>query len=187
MGADAARLLLADVYHLTGDPESARKIATEVLPIAEAYHFDGFAAGARAHIDGDPIYEQLRRKFLVRRPKDPDLQDANMTDEMVKFGAEMYAKSTRLDSGELVVFTRLVTSWRQIARERLSWCRHMDLVEVSPALNAAGRMIDPLRQCYCDKLKVESSIALTDWETVINSFKQTRMPELLASQSQNGP
>ena len=55
-----AKLLLADVSHLIGDTRCAAETATEVLPVAEAYQFDAMVSKARAHIDGDPIYQQLR-------------------------------------------------------------------------------------------------------------------------------
>jgi hypothetical protein len=167
------KMLLADILHLTGDTDAATKLASEVLPIAKAYHFDALAANAQSHVEGDPIYEQLRRKFLVRRRIDPDLRDAGMTDEEIRFSAEKYGQAAGWGAQEMDVFTRVVTSWRQIARERLMWCRYIELAEISPARNAAGAMIDPLRRCYCEKLNVESHIPLTDWETVISTFKTT--------------
>jgi hypothetical protein len=175
-----AKVLLANVFHLTGDAESATLLASQALPMAKAYHFDDLARIAQSHIDGDPIYEQLRRKFLTRKPVDPDVHDAAMTDDQVRLSAEMYSQAHGLDSLGVDIFTRVVTSWRGIARERLGWCRYINLAEVSPERSASGKMVDPLRQCYCEKLNFESKIPLADWETVIKTFKRTYCQECTA-------
>ena len=125
-------MLLANVLHLTGDVQIVTQMASEALPDAQAYHFDDLAAVSQSHIEGDPIYEQLRRKFLTRKPIDPDAYDAAMTDDQLRFTSEMHGRADGLDPSEMDVFTRVVTSWREIDRERLYWCRYINLAEVSP-------------------------------------------------------
>jgi hypothetical protein len=53
------------------------------------------------------------------------------------------------------------------------WCRHIDLLKKSPERDASGNVRDPLRTCFCDKPGLESKIAITDWKSLIDSFKGT--------------
>jgi hypothetical protein len=168
-----AKLLLADVSHLIGDIMCAAETATEVLPVAEAYQFDAMVSKARAHINGDPIYQQLRRKHLGRREEDSDFREAGYTDEYLRSRAADAIQALGFPGDVLPVFTRAVTSWRDVARERLHWCRHIQLLEVTYESDANNHVRDPLRKCHCDKLGLSSRILLTDWSPLISSFKQT--------------
>jgi hypothetical protein len=167
-----AKLLLADVSHLIGDIMCAAETATEVLPVAEAYQFDAMVGKARAHIDGDPIYQHLRRKHLDRREEDRDFREAGYTDEYLQSCAADAIEALGFSEDALPAFTRAVTSWRDVARERLHWCRHIQLLEVTCESDANNHVRDPLRKCHCDKLGLSSRILLTDWSPLISSFKQ---------------
>jgi Domain of unknown function (DUF4365) len=170
-----AKTLLADFAALTGDAALAKQLAREVLPVAEAYQFDRIANEARDHLAGDPFFRQMQRKFLTRPYDDPDLREADFSDEDMGRYAEDMLESAGLPRDRLAVMTREVLSFRDIARERVNWCRHIQLIQnlghtLDPLTFYAA---DPVRYCYCERYQVASKIGDSDWKIVIEAFKGT--------------
>jgi len=168
-----AKMLLADVATLTGDEALAREMAEEVLPVAEAFQFDKIAKEARDHLAGDPFFRQMQRKFLAGPDVDPDFRESKFTDEDMGRYAEDVLEASGLPRDRLAVVTREVLSFRDIARERVNWCRHIQLIQDlghtrSPVTYYA---YDPERNCYCEKFRLTSKIGSTDWRVLIETFK----------------
>jgi Domain of unknown function (DUF4365) len=169
-----AKLLLADVAALTGDEALAKQMAGEVLPVAEAYQFDRIAKEARDHLAGDPFFRQMQRKFLTGLQDDPDVRDAGLSDEDVERDAKALLEATGLPGNKLAAGTRLVMSFRDIARERLEWCKYMQLVpdsdqKVSPVMYI---MHEHEQRCYCERFGYASKFGCTDWKILIKMFKE---------------
>ena len=170
-----AKILLADVAALTGDEGLAKQMANEVLPVAEAYQFDKITKQARDHLAGDPFFRQMQRQHLPGRHLDPDIADSQLPDEKLVQYAMDFLEAAHLPRDRLAVMTREVTSFRDIARERVGWCRHIQLIQdlghtSNPLTHYAH---DPMRYCYCERYKVASKISDTDWEILIETFKET--------------
>ncbi len=168
-----AKILLADVSALTGDEATAKEMAEAVLPVAEAYQFDKIAKEARDHLAGDPFFRQMERQFLSGPNADPDVREAGFSDEDIERIAEDMLAANDLPKDRLAVMVREVMSFRDIARERIGWCRHIQLIQDlghtrSPATYYA---YDPERSCYCEKFRLTSKIGSTDWQVVIETFK----------------
>ena len=168
-----AKLLLADLSDLTGDRTAAVNAADEVLPVAEAYQYDKIAKEARDHLAGDPFFRQMQRKFLTRPDDDPDVREARFTDEDMGRYAEDVLEASGLPRDRLAVMTREVFSFRDVARERVHWCRHIQLIQDlghtrSPVTFYA---YDPERRCYCEKYGFASKVGSTDWRVLIETFK----------------
>ncbi len=166
-------MLFADVAALTGDEALAREMAEEVLPIAEAFQFDKIAKEARDHLAGDPFYRQMQRKFLTGLDVDPDFREAKFTDEEMGRYADIVLEASGLPRDRLAVVTRGVFSFRDIARERVNWCRHIQLIQNldhtrGPITYYAH---DPERRCFCEKYEFASKIGSTDWRVLIETFK----------------
>jgi len=170
-----AKTLLADVAALTGDERLAKKMADEVLPVAEAYQFDKIAKEARDHLAGDPFFRQMQRQHLLGRHLDTDIADSQLPDEKLVHYAEDVLEAAGLPRDRLAVVTREVTSLRDIARERVGWCRHIQLIQdlghTSNPLTYYAR--DPVRSCYCERYNFASKIGDTDWKILIETFKKT--------------
>jgi len=66
-------------------------------------------------------------------------------------------------------------SFRQISRERVDWCRHMQILEdLVAAGNPKTAYSEPLsRKCRCGKFGHETEEASTNAFAVIGEFKQT--------------
>jgi hypothetical protein len=168
-----AKILLADVSTLTGDETTAKETAEAVLPVAEAYQFDKIAKEARDHIAGDPFFRQMERQFLSGPSADPDVREAGFSDEEMQRYAEDVLEASDLPRDRLAVVTREVLSFRDIARERVGWCRYIQLIQDlghtrSPVTYYA---YDPERRCYCEKYGFASKVGSTDWRVLIESFK----------------
>ena len=177
-----AKMLLADVAALIGDEELAKEMADKVLPVAEAYQFDKIAMEARYHLSGDPFFRQMQRKFMTGPDADPDIREANFTDEEMGRYADDMLEAADLPSDRLAVVAREVLSFRDIARERVNWCRYIQLIQdLGHASNPATFYArDPIRFCYCEHYKVASKTGDADWRTLIKAFKETYCSGCLA-------
>lgn len=168
-----AKILLADVSALTGDEAMAKEMAEAVLPVAEAYQFDKIAKEARDHLAGDPFFRQMERQFFSGPNADPDVREAGSSDEDIERIAEDMLAANDLPRDRLAVMVREALSFRDIARERVGWCRHIQLIKDlghtrSPVTYYA---YDPLRYCYCEKYGVASKVGSTEWLVLISTFK----------------
>ena len=168
-----AKILLADVSALTGDEATAKEAAEDVLPVAEAYQFDKIAKEARDHLAGDPFFRQMERQFFSGPNADPDVREAGFSDEEMGRYAEDVLEASDIPRDRLAVVTREVLSFRDIARERVGWCRHIQLIQ---DLGHARSQVtyyayDPERRCYCEKYGFASKVGSTDWRVLIETFK----------------
>jgi hypothetical protein len=73
----------------------------------------------------------------------------------------------------LPVFEREVESHRDIGRERLNWCRHIQLIQDLEHTRSKSTYCtrDPERYCLCEKFGSRSKIGSTDWTVLIRAFK----------------
>ncbi len=69
--------------------------------------------------------------------------------------------------------TREALSLRDIARERVNWCRHIQLIQdLGHTLNPlTSYAYDPERRCLCEKYGLTSRIGSPDWRVLIPTFK----------------
>jgi hypothetical protein len=74
----------------------------------------------------------------------------------------------------LEVIETHLRSFRQISRERLDWCRYLQIFEDLEAAGNPRKAYSELltRKCFCDKFEYLSEDASTDAEAVISGFKQ---------------
>ena len=168
-----AKNLLADVAALTGDEALAKETAEEVLPVAEAFQFDKIAKEARDHLAGDPFFRQMQRQFFSGTNADLDVREAGFSDEDIERIAEDMLAANDLPRDRLAVMTREAMSFRDIARERVGWCRHIQLIQdlghtQSPLTYYA---YDPQRYCLCEKFGIASKVGSNDWQVLIPTFK----------------
>jgi hypothetical protein len=92
---------------------------------------------------------------------------------MLRQYAEDMLELTGLPDDRLDVLTREVASFRDIARERVVWCRHIQLIQDSDHTRSPVTYYayDPQRYCYCEKYRFASKIGSTDWRVLIQTFK----------------
>ena len=120
------------------------------------------------------FYRQIERQFLSGPNADPDVREAGFSDEEMVRLAEDVLVASDIPRDRLAVVTREVMSFRDIARERVGWCRHIQLIQDlghtrSPVTYYA---YDPERRCYCEEFGITSKIGNADWRVLIEIFKK---------------
>jgi hypothetical protein len=112
--------------------------------------------------------------MAARRGQDQDVLHANDTDETLRRYAMHSLEIMHLPADRLPVVEREWQSLRLIARERVFWCRHINLMQdKSHTLHPETCYLrDPERFCICEKHNHQANIRHTDPEVVINAFKR---------------
>jgi hypothetical protein len=173
-GEIRAKLLLADFRYLSGDEKSARALAEEAMVIAQAWCYSRHEAHAREYTEGPTHFDQFLAEMKARRAQDEDLLHANDTDETLRRYANHSLESMHLPADRLPVVEKEWQSLRLIARERVSWCRHINLKqEKGHTLRPETHYLrDPERFCVCERHNYEGNIHHPDPEAVIDAFKR---------------
>jgi tetratricopeptide (TPR) repeat protein len=169
-----ARVVVAELLSLAGREEEARGIARDVLPKAQAMSYAAVEWRARAHLEGQTILNVYTERSEAAQKEDSDFRLADEDDEALKKFASDILESLKLPGERLPVIERDCLSLRDIARERLHWCRHIDLIQSLSHTEhpATHYKADPNRRCVCEKYKYESAIESTDWTALIAAFKR---------------
>ena len=174
-GETSTKLLLADLFETLGNNPAAQKLAEGAVVVAQAMGYGQLEAGARAIIESRSIFKCFTESMANEVSSDEDVNYANAADEFLKGTAEHTLRSLRFPVERLPILEREFVSRRTIARERLHWCRHLQLIqnlahEQHPSTHFAT---DPKRACICEEFKYESRIEDTDADAVIAAFKGT--------------
>jgi hypothetical protein len=167
-----AVLLLADWYDLNDRSGDARKRAQSVLGTAQALGYERHISHAEEHITGNTDYRRLMSLLTGPRDMDPVIADA--TDAEMARLAEDCLAAMDLPADRLPAVQRECLAMRDLARERMDWCRHIELLQdqrhsLSPATHF---LRDPSRRCACEKLGHRSRIETPDWTPLVPAFKQ---------------
>lgn len=174
-GELTAKLLIADFHELIGEETQAQKIASEVLPQAEAMGYVRQIEHARDHIAGKGLISRIKSSKRKKTEEERIIENANFSDDKVREYAAQALRILRLPSERLPVLEYEYSSMRYIAREKLKWCRHIHLLqdkrhELHPSTFYRE---NPNRVCVCNLFHYKSKFEHPDWETVISAFKRT--------------
>jgi hypothetical protein len=169
-----AEVALSDLLYLAGETEEAQAVGKEVFPTAEIMGYAGLSALAEAHANGCPMFEDALNKV---RQCGGDMDDrvlAGHDDDFVKKMAKRGLEMMGVPESRLANAERDMLSIRDIARERVGWCRNIELVQ---DLSHSQRpetylVIDPDRHCRCSVRGYESLVGDSNWKTIITAFKQ---------------
>lgn len=170
-----AQLLLADLFLLARQSDAAQRLAKGALPKAQAMDYAVLQTKAREHLSGKTPIHLIEKAIIATANEDMDWKTAKDTDEGMLDIARKVLQALDLPQERLPVVEREVHSMRTIARERLAWCKYIEMIQ---DLRHTSHPItfylsDPERFCRCEKRGHESAIGHTDANLVINTFKQT--------------
>jgi len=168
-----AKLNLADLYQLVDDSTNAKILATEVLPRATAFGLSQLVDQAKAHLAGNTILHQLEKDLIARHKRDEDENAASMTDEELDDYARLTLQTCALPPDRLSVVRQDGWGVRHVAQQRLSWCRHIQLIQdLRHTRHPATAYRNPPTQFgHCTKHGFESVLGSTDIAGVIARFK----------------
>ncbi len=166
-----AKLFLADWLEVAGDTAEARKIAGAVHAPAIAMGYQKQISRAEDHLSGKTEYQKTIA--FLRSDWDVDEVLAAATDEQTKRFAAHSLKVMELPEERLPVVERDWLAMRDMAREKMRWCRHLEMIQDVSHTSSPQTMYwrDPTRWCICKKLNYKSNIDNPDASTVILAFK----------------
>jgi len=167
------KMLMADVYEMIGRDGDAVRLASEVLPIAEVMGYTRIAELASETATQRSLVRQFR-EALRAELGDQDPRFATMTDEQVKQRAADIMSAFDLPASRLGVVERDCVATREVARERMLWCRHIEILQDKSHERSASTFYaqDPNRKCVCRRHGFETHIETPHWEGLLATFKQ---------------
>jgi hypothetical protein len=170
-----AKMLIADLYELVGRETDARNVAREVLPKAEVMDYAALVERAREHLSGQGLQSRINETFRKKTDEEIQTRQSQKSDEELKANSMQTLRVLGLPSERLPVMEREYHSIRDQARERLDWCRHLNLLQdlrhtQHPSTHFRS---DPQRICECTFHGFRSTFSHQDWQMVIRTFKRT--------------
>jgi hypothetical protein len=171
-----AKMALAEMFDVFGQAAAARSLAQDVLPNARAMGYVRIEAHANEHLAAESMFSQFEKYILSEAARDDDFRLGRASDADMRSFAQSCLEAAELPAERLPVVERECFSLRDVAAERLDWCRHLDLIQdkrhtLHPSTHYRT---DPERWCVCSKHGYQSGIPSTDWRAVISAFRQTR-------------
>jgi Domain of unknown function (DUF4365) len=172
-GETRAKLLLADLFDTLGQSQAAKNLAESAVVVARAMGYSRLESHALEYIEEATLFQQFQKSVAQRKAIDEDVHTADEPDDTVRAVARFTLESLGLPLDRLPFLERESEACRQIARERVDFCRHLNLIQdlrhtLSPSTCYA---IDPDRACVCEKHGHESRIRHPDATAVISGFK----------------
>lgn len=170
-----AKMLIAEFYDLNGLQSKAQEIAGEVLPKAKIMEYADLIWRAEKHLSGQSLQSEFADAARPRSEREKAIDSAQRSDEELSQNAAQAMRICDLPEERLPVMEREYSSYRDIAREKLNWCRHIELIQdkrhwLDPA---TFYRTDPTRFCLCRLHGYRSKFGHTDWEKVISAFKKS--------------
>ena len=170
-----AQIALADLFLLGKQPDAAKRLASSVLPKAQAMDYVTLQTRAMEHLSGETPFQMSEKVIIESATVDMDEKLAHNTDEELLDFARTCLQALDLPQERLPVVERDVHSMRTMARERLNWCRHIEIIQDlrHTAHPTTYYLSDPERFGHCLKHQFKSVVGHTDTDTVISAFKNT--------------
>lgn len=174
-GQIRAKLLIADFYEFTDRTSEAQEIAEDILPKADALGFIRQVEHAKEHIAGNGLKARLNSSRKEDTPVERELKNANWSDEEIHFLAFQMLRIYNLPDDRYPVMEREYFSIRDIAKEKLNWCRYLEVWQDKEHYLSQSTFFkkDPERLCVCDLHHYQSIIRNSNWENLIAAFKKS--------------
>lgn len=156
------KMLIADFYHFLGQSAKAKDIACPLLPIAKAMQYRPIVKHLESLLSEEHALQDLPQLIAeFQKTDDEDLLLAPLDDNALKRFAEFNASCHGMHPG---LAQAELFAMRAFARERINWCRHLDVAVPMPGL----------WRCGCRKIGLVLATADRQPETVIAAFKEKR-------------
>lgn len=168
-----AKLCKADLYELYGRQDEAKKVAVPIERMAAAMGLVHARERASQLATGKSLLAAFRDEAEAFWTSDPDDRIGSSDDAALEEWARGVLRVGHYPPERLPVLIRDCESLRDIARERKSWCRHIQLLQDQRPLESAATAyaIDPNRKCICDHFGFETTTETPDWRRLISEFK----------------
>ena len=177
-GSEEGRLQLdelrADFLEVQGDIEAAKAIAAIMHPVASAMGFEPIARRAKELLDGDTLLTRFERDLRISEATDKDVERAADNDERLERSARYFFETLETPSARYEVVLQHFRVLRQMAQERVNWCRHLVMLEdlYKSIIQETAFSEPPSRICRCEKFGYTTEHGSLDATKVIADFKQ---------------
>ena len=163
-----------DLHEALGEADTARRLAEQVLHQATAMQFVIIEQNARDHLEGRSLLRQLSERLACVQSIDEDVKLAAASDSQLEELARDTVTAAGMSRDRTEAVLRHYMSRRAIARQRLQWCRHIDLDSDFSDVRCVDDLFarDPEQICVCQKLGTRSAIPCRDWAVVLRAFKE---------------
>jgi hypothetical protein len=168
-----AKLLTAALLEFAGRTAEAQALAREVLPQVQAMDYVDLMDRARGHMTGRTLAKNFEELQRGRMAKDDTVALAEESDDKMRELAKACVDSHAIPADRLPVVEREWLALRDVAREQVNWCQHLDVIQEKSHTNDRSTLylLDPNRFCLCKKLGHQSLIGHPDCQTIIATFK----------------
>jgi hypothetical protein len=167
-------LIESDLEDLAGDRSRADELARIALSKAEALQYPDVARAAAGQLDGRLRSSSQIAAIQELRDGGFDAVLAAETDDALAVKANDSCDMLRLPKERLPVVLDAAKCEREVSRERMSFCRHLVVLEA--ASHTADRSVlflrKPERCCSCRKLGHQSLVPSVDWLALLGAFKK---------------
>jgi hypothetical protein len=177
-GATEGRLILqklkADYISIQGNDDPSRKLAEETYGEAIAMGLALIAEGALEILESRTPWLRLKRECEMTRSDPHDWGLANSNDDELKRNVKQVLEIIGSPPAHPKKVYGHFRSLRQVAQERYSWCRHLQILEDLSLTTGSSTAYNktPTRKCYCDLFRNESVVATVDVPFLLEEFKQ---------------
>jgi hypothetical protein len=170
-----SKMLIADLFDLMGRKDDAREIASYVLPRAKAMNYAATLQRAEDHLSGRSFHSKLDESSRPKSQTEKAQSLSQKSHEEMRADAVQMLTILDLPAERLPVLEREYESLRSVAREQLSWCSHIEIIqdkrhELHPSTHYRT---DPTRFGMCTLHGYRSNLGNSDWLAVIELFKAT--------------
>jgi hypothetical protein len=167
-----AKMSLADIMELAGLRDKAQEIALDVLPKAEAMEYSQLVYRANQHLSGQDFRNSLDCAFKAESEEKRNIRNSERSGEEVLRSAGQMLRDARLPEDRLPVVERECFRIRGLARERVSWCKHISMLEDPRHLRSQATIYRTDPSCVCQVHRYRSVSPDPDWNALILAFKR---------------
>ncbi|MCY1036191.1 DUF4365 domain-containing protein [Corallococcus sp. BB11-1] len=173
-GDSKSTLIIAEVESVRGNIDIAKKLASSVLPKAQALRYAQTEQRALALIKGETYLKTTKEQWEKIETADPDFAVSQWSDADVRKYAAGGIQLLGLSSERLVNAEKDYAAMRVNARARIDWCRHLAILQNLTHTRSRESFYaeDPPRICACTLLKHRSQIESQEPEMLVSAFKR---------------
>jgi hypothetical protein len=148
-----AKMAFADLLELSSRLDDAKSMAEQVVARAAAMGLTQLAQRAQDVLAGTTTLAKERRNQLASKTRDSDEDWVNLSDSELRERAKGLLEARCLGPERLSVIERDYLVTRDAARERVEWCRHLQILQDLTHLDSSATAYqqDPNRMCCCKK------------------------------------
>jgi hypothetical protein len=162
-----------DFLDLIDRHQEAKEIAEDVLRKSKVMGYANLIERAEKQISGQSLQSLVVETTRSKTEQEKVIDLIQESDESLRQNAAQMLRILELPTDRLPILEREYFSYRDKAREKMNWCRYIDLIQdLRHTLGPESHFkTDPTRFCVCNLYGYRSKFGLPDWSAIISAFK----------------